>query len=565
MRTKKEWLDYLFYKIGKQSYNFELTCLGKEGAKAKWVKYLTAQLDEKFLEKANNRTILPCEVVIDLEEKEKFPETLEKIKRDFKFYSAYETGSRGYHIHLFFDGKLTSEGKKGIVKKYGGDIQKASERTMIALENCPHYKTGKIKKVIEEKEGFNNLAFVRILKEEEERKLKRKKIKSFLQEDRQKFKSLGCGFHKGVYYFGTKLFRDGKPYTAVITSNKEIYINLENNNEIRTIFGLNYKDDFYDEGLDNIFSREAVNKWIYDNSEDITLKSVYEKLIKIFKEYIYFEDGRKYSLLACYKIAGFFMIIWRMRARLFIYAEMGSAKSKLTNILHNIGFNSVALGDWTLAYLQRLIESTGGETHIDDFETLDEEKKKATTRLVKTGFMKGFKAGKISEGKIRKPETYDLFNTTTLNNTTGLDFISYDRCISIRIPKIEKKEYDREPNFEEPIWKELRNELYILGLKYSEQVKKTYEEVQSDKIGGRLFSIIKPELTIAKLISKEIYENIEKIWVEEIEQRNSIDYETDWEFLAFKKIYELNTEDYFVLLDDVVKPIGLELYDKEEF
>lgn len=62
--------------------------------------------------------------------------------------------------------------------------------------------------------------------------------------------------------------------------------------------------------------------------------------------------------------------------------------------------------------------------------------------MVKTGFMRGFKAGKISDGKVKKPEVYDLFNTTTLNNTEGLDFISTDRCIIIRIPKISKKEYE---------------------------------------------------------------------------------------------------------------------------
>ena len=102
MVNKKEWLDNLFYKIGKQQYNFELCCLKKGGAKSKWKKYLDVQADKKFMENANNRTIFPCEIVIDLEEKERYPKIIKQIKKDFKFYSAYETGSRGYHIHLFF-------------------------------------------------------------------------------------------------------------------------------------------------------------------------------------------------------------------------------------------------------------------------------------------------------------------------------------------------------------------------------------------------------------------------------------------------------------------------------
>jgi len=405
------------------------------------------------------------------------------------------------------------------------------------------------------------------------------KIRAFLVEDRQKYESLGCGFNKGVYYFGTKLFRDGESYTSLITSDKKVYLNLGKNNEIRNSFGLNYKDDLYSDGLDNLFSKEAITKWLYENTDNITLESIYKKLIELFKKYIYLEDERKYSLLACYRIASFFMPIWRARARLFIYAEMGSAKSRLTQILHNTGFNSIALGDWTLAYLQRLIESTKGETHIDDFETLDEDKKNSTTRLVKTGFMRGFKAGKISDGKVKKPETYDLFNTTTLNNTEGLDFISADRCITIRIPKISKKEYDKEPNFLEPIWKEIRDELYILGLKEAFEVAKTYETINSDRIRGRLFFILKPELTIAKLISQEVYESIENFWIEETSQKEDIDYELDWEFLAYKRIYgllsllstntplSLNTTlslIEFKLDNDVVKPICEELYSSSK-
>jgi len=419
---------------------------------------------------------------------------------------------------------------------------------------------------------------------------KEDKIKSFLIEDRQKYESLGCGFHNGVYYFGTKLFKDGKPYTAIVTSDKKNYVDtfnfagkekIEGNNEIKNSFGLNYKSDFYDEGLDNILSREAVNKWLFEDCEGITIKEVYEKLVSLFKKYIYLEDERKYSLLACYRIASFFMPVWRARARLFLLAEMGSAKSRLTQILHNTGFNSVSLGDWTLPYLQRLIESTRGETHIDDFEGLDEEKKNSTIRQVKTGFMKGFKAGKIGEGKSKKPETFDLFNTTTLNNTGGLDFISTDRCITIRIPKISKKEYDKEPNFQEPVWKGLRDELYVLGLKFPNEVREIYDKLSSEKIKGRLYFIIKPELTIAKLISEKLYEDLENFWIEEVGQRENIDYETDWEFLAYTQIYKrlstnstnstlsthstLSTTGYFSLLEDIVKPVGVGLYGEEEF
>jgi hypothetical protein len=154
---KKSWLDKLHYDFDKQRGNLELAYLQPEGPNSKWIKHIDAQADEKFLEIANNRTILPNEIVIDIEEPEQFQGTLEQIKRDFEFYSAYSTGSRGYHIHIFFEEPVDKENKKEVIEIYNGDKQKATERTMIALENCPHWKTGKNKTLIEEVIGFNSI------------------------------------------------------------------------------------------------------------------------------------------------------------------------------------------------------------------------------------------------------------------------------------------------------------------------------------------------------------------------------------------------------------------------
>ncbi len=590
---KKTQLDKLHYEKDKQQGNLEIAFSFKDNNGnpkwSKWRKYLDVQGDNTFLEKVNNRTILQNEIVIDIEEPERFENILEQIKKDFQFYSAYFTGSKGNHIHLWFDEPLNSDEKKAIIHKYGADEQKATERCMIALENFPHWKTGKPKILIEGKEGLNNSKEVKAFAQSKKKQEEENKIKAFLQEERKKFESLGCGCINDTYYFGTKVFRDGQSFNAVITSDKKAYIDTKyllgkevfENKEIRNNFGLNFKDDFYDESLDNILSAKAIQRWLFEDVDSITIQSVYEKFIDILKKYLYLEDERKYSLVACYRIASFFMPIWKARARLFIFAEMGSAKSRLTQILHNTGFNSIALGDWTLPYLKTIIESTRGETHIDDFETLPEDLKNATIRLVKVGYMRGFKAGKMSDGNKRKPEVNDLFNTTSLNNTEGLDFISYDRCATIRIPKISKKEYDKEPNFDDAIWQELRDEMYILGLKYPHLVKETYEQIKSDKIRGRLFSIFKPELAIAKFISDKVYSDLEAFWIEETEQRNNVDFESDWEFLSFKQIYKLlstlptnatlstqstlSTTEYFTLLNDVVQPIGIELYNEDEF
>ncbi len=155
IEEKKKFLDKLFYQVGKQQYDFELCCLGENNAKSKWRKYLDVQSDNNFLVKVNSRTILPNEVVLDIEEKDRLESVLNEVKKIFKFYSAYFTGGRGFHVDLFFNQELTKEEKLMIIRKFGADENMANERHMIGLENCPHRKTGKLKTLIEENFGYN--------------------------------------------------------------------------------------------------------------------------------------------------------------------------------------------------------------------------------------------------------------------------------------------------------------------------------------------------------------------------------------------------------------------------
>ena len=154
--NKKEWLDKLYYDYGKQQYDFELCGMFKKGKDvivSKWKKYseIVMPLDSNQSEqlwKINNRTILPNEIVLDIENPKMYPAIFnELMKRGFKFL-AYKTGSKGYHIHIFFRKGFQEISKTYFINKFGADVLKAGKRTMIALEFCPHWKTGKPKELV---------------------------------------------------------------------------------------------------------------------------------------------------------------------------------------------------------------------------------------------------------------------------------------------------------------------------------------------------------------------------------------------------------------------------------
>lgn len=109
----------------------------------------------------NQRLISLVEIVGDLDppagKKEIMLANAIKILDQLGYkYTLFETGSRGYHFHVFAPGLIMYERqptlltrmKRAIILKCGGDPAKANPRSLVALENSKHWKTQKPKRLI---------------------------------------------------------------------------------------------------------------------------------------------------------------------------------------------------------------------------------------------------------------------------------------------------------------------------------------------------------------------------------------------------------------------------------
>ena len=165
MKNKKEWLDKLYYNVGKQNFDFEIcgTYIKKDGnvGFTKWIKYskciFPIDFDgtsddwkaQKFFEQTNQRQIFPNEIVLDIEQKEGIDNIIKNLN-DLKVkYYLFSTESRGYHIHIFFKKEVSQNKKLALIKKFGADEMKDKEKVLISLEYAPHWKSGKLKEKIE--------------------------------------------------------------------------------------------------------------------------------------------------------------------------------------------------------------------------------------------------------------------------------------------------------------------------------------------------------------------------------------------------------------------------------
>ena len=157
--SKKGYLQYLANKYG----DFKVTKSVKQedGSVTWWKHYSVLELSQTekgmwILDQVTHRTSLSCEIILDMDEDISM-DKVEMISNYLKKFSVphavFFTGSRGYHIHVFSGKFLPMKNKKDylrslLINKFNCDPLKSSDKMMIALEFCNHWKSGKQKSPI---------------------------------------------------------------------------------------------------------------------------------------------------------------------------------------------------------------------------------------------------------------------------------------------------------------------------------------------------------------------------------------------------------------------------------
>ena len=156
------YLDWLYNKYGP----CEVCCMYiKDGDRhsSKWHDYLAIRdVDSRFTERCNNRSILHAELVLDIDDPYKVNDVREKLYGHNLHFKLFQS-NKGFHVHMIFPEfalyapKEARRLKERLIEYFGTDLMKSSPRTMIALEYCKHWKGGRFKSLIEERKGLNTL------------------------------------------------------------------------------------------------------------------------------------------------------------------------------------------------------------------------------------------------------------------------------------------------------------------------------------------------------------------------------------------------------------------------
>jgi hypothetical protein len=389
--------------------------------------------------------------------------------------------------------------------------------------------------------------------------------KGLLIKERKPYMSIGRGVHNGVFYIGTALQKGDKLLDAVITSDRKIYVDWASKNELNEIknyFGLNYRFNLFADCLDYWWSNSSILKWL-EQGYTVDIKEIFNKIVEKNRKFMIYEDDRIHKYTALDIMRSYFFILFLANSRTHHLAEPDSGKTNQHMIYRALSFNPMSSTDFSSASIYRFIESASGTILIDDFDLLPEDQKNAIIQHIRTNYKK-FKTVRADGNKSNRPYGYNSYSHLIFNNVYGLgnDRITPQRVITIRILKhSEAKNITVDPDAE--FWKPIRDDLYIMTLQYWKNVKNIYNALKVDELTTRELELIKPILSIAKLIDDELYNGILEWYIELVKQEKIRDITDDWEFLLLKELWDIvKDKEPKEEIRVFVKKIALNIADK---
>ena len=365
-----------------------------------------------------------------------------------------------------------------------------------------------------------------------------------LQKKKNKSQGIGAGIWNNTLYFGTTIDVGGKERTAIITSNKKVYVNYgrknEKGNEIKKLFGLNYRFEFFGDLVNFDWSNESISEFIFGTPEDIGILGCYELILEKEKKYVWHPQEGYHETIACDILSTYFIPLFSSKGRTFFNAEKGSGKTQQSNIYAGLAFHPLFSGNISGASTYRIIESVKPTLIIDDFDKIPEEQKISFDQTLRVGYKKGARAIRTDD---KRPIGFDLFSHMIINNIYGLDDVSESRCSKHILERCPTKfnAIDIENAIND--WQKERDLLYTNALLHWEEVKETYDNLEVPELFGRERERDSATLAIAKLVG--VYDKVKNYLILNNGKRSESDLENDFAYhLLFYIKNELEREEY---------------------
>jgi len=361
----------------------------------------------------------------------------------------------------------------------------------------------------------------------------------------------GTTLFKGqrAWYYGLKAELDGRKIIYVILSNGQVLCDSKKDvsgkiiNQIKDN-SINYRSDIISLGIQS-WSIDAINYFVPDGN--MTPKSSLELYLTIKKNIDYYmdlKDPLDLDIISLFVIMTYCFQLFESVPYLYLVADISSGKTTLSNLIANLSFNSVDASNASRASLFRVVEGNSPLLIIDDYMDLNKETMQDINHLMKVGYKKGAIAIRMDESSKNKDvNVFSVYCPKVITNTLSLDKAIESRSFIIRLTRSFSDKGRKKKDFDNPKWQSIRDDISLWVMKNWQEVETTYKTLEANELSARDFEISLPILTLAKMVSDELYQSVKEHIIELVKDRDVIvDYKKDWVYLLFDSCKEIITD-----------------------
>lgn len=231
------------------------------------------------------------------------------------------------------------------------------------------------------------------------------------------------------------------------------------------------------------------------------LPSVFHSIEALLREYVDFPDETTFTYLTAWIIGTYFHPLFNYYPYLHFTGTKNVGKSKTMKLMACLCFNGVMSVSVTTASQFRIIEALRPTLFLDESEDLN-DKAFSDKRALLLG---GYEAG---SSVLRTEKEKDHYRVKRLGNYSPRAFASIEgledtlasRTVQIQMERSYNETIkQREINLRDPVFQQLRDELFLVTMTYGALIREIYEFMPKPdalEFGDREYNLFKPVLAV---------------------------------------------------------------------
>lgn len=339
-------------------------------------------------------------------------------------------------------------------------------------------------------------------------------------------------------------------HLCLLTSKKELFVATEGELKKRNLI-LRTTEVF----MTPRFSSEGIKSFLGEELRVRSFQDIYKNVKERYEKFVEFPHKNWYVFASCLTMATYFFKIFNTYPIWWLWGLKRTGKTKTGDLFSLLAFNGMKSGLFSSSGLFRATNDYSCSIVYDESEELGKSKERQVdiVAIINSGYKKGSPVIKsIDTPKGFKSNEFDVYGPKVLCNIHGVSVDTLkDRTIKTIMQRSMNSEIvNSELEFTDPIFQNLRDDLYILALQFWPYVKRKNENLKDYGIMARERELWRPVLVMAEIIS----ENDRKVldlddftkWIKEevIAEKEREEESEDTDSLILKAIEENIQEGY---------------------